>query len=232
MQKYFVHKNNQPEGPFSIEELKAQKITSDTMVWFEGAEDWQKASEIIELSELIKSIPPPLKNKSNAKPPKIESNRITTTDDLKTPKKNSKTPLLFAGFVIILILVFWYIYSSQQESEYLIKSRLQDQQEVLEQQENQIQEQQQIESSRIEEQNAVQNQKRINERRRIKESLQYDYDQALLSLKSANLKLDEIQKFVMLRTKAEKEQQIEDQLQVILSWENEVARLKRELRKY
>ena len=232
MQKYFIHKDNKPHGPFSIEELKSENITSDSMIWFEGAEDWQKASEIKELNELIKSIPPPLKNKSNSKPPRMESNRITTTEDLKIPRKKSKTPILFAGFVIILISAFWYIYSSQQESEYVIKSKLQNQQEVLVNQENKIREQQQIETSRIEEQNAIQNQKRSNERKRIKESLKYEYDQALVSLQAANLQLDEIQKFVMLRTKAQKQQEIENQLQVILSWENEVARLKRELRKY
>ena len=61
MSKFFIHKYDQQQGPFTIDELKDLKITRETMVWFEGADDWKKAVEIEELQEIFKVVPPPLK---------------------------------------------------------------------------------------------------------------------------------------------------------------------------
>ena len=66
--EFFIIKNNIQQGPFSLEELRSQNITSDTLVWAEGMEQWTPAWKVEELKPLFyaelsktgKPTPPPL----------------------------------------------------------------------------------------------------------------------------------------------------------------------------
>ena len=60
MKKYFYSNGKEKFGPFSFEELKNENITKDTLIWFEGLEDWKSAKEIGEFEEIFKLIPPPI----------------------------------------------------------------------------------------------------------------------------------------------------------------------------
>lgn len=60
MKKYFYSDGKEKFGPFSFEELKNEKITKDTLIWFEGLEDWKSAKDISEFEEIFKLIPPPI----------------------------------------------------------------------------------------------------------------------------------------------------------------------------
>mgnify|MGYP002682993735 CR=1 FL=1 len=60
MKKYFYSDGKDKFGPFSFEELKNENITKDTLIWFEGLEDWKQAKEIGEFEEILKLIPPPI----------------------------------------------------------------------------------------------------------------------------------------------------------------------------
>jgi len=60
MKKYFYSDGKEKFGPFSFEELKYKPITKDTLIWFEGLEDWKPAKDIIEFEEIFKLIPPPI----------------------------------------------------------------------------------------------------------------------------------------------------------------------------
>lgn len=99
MSNFYIHKDDQQKGPFTIEELKDLKITRETMVWFEGADDWKKAVEIEELKEVIKSIPPPIvdiKIKDETQP----------ASEVNSPYKNKGVILVI--FAVLLISGFWY----------------------------------------------------------------------------------------------------------------------------
>lgn len=69
MKKYFLHNWSEPNGPFSISDLKSKRITSNTEVWCEGFTNWTNAEQIDELKSLFsKTVPPPLvQPKSTAK---------------------------------------------------------------------------------------------------------------------------------------------------------------------
>jgi hypothetical protein len=61
--QYFYIKNKKEIGPLSFTEI-SDLITSDTIVWREGMEDWKKAKEIDDFSEILatkefKPTPPP-----------------------------------------------------------------------------------------------------------------------------------------------------------------------------
>ena len=49
MKKYFYSDGNEKHGPLSLDELKQEKITNDTLIWFEGLDDWTKAKYVLEL---------------------------------------------------------------------------------------------------------------------------------------------------------------------------------------
>lgn len=62
MSKYFYTDGVSRFGPFSKDELKAQKITRSTKVWFFGLEHWTELNKIKELNDIFVAIPPELKH--------------------------------------------------------------------------------------------------------------------------------------------------------------------------
>jgi hypothetical protein len=60
MKKYFYSDEKEKFGPFSLEELKKEKITKETLIWFQGLDDWKPARDIDEIIEIFELIPPPI----------------------------------------------------------------------------------------------------------------------------------------------------------------------------
>jgi hypothetical protein len=61
MKEYFFLKGKDQNGPFTVEQLADKGLTSETLIWAEGMENWQKLKDIPELAQTIKpkSVPPP-----------------------------------------------------------------------------------------------------------------------------------------------------------------------------
>lgn len=221
MQKFYIHKDNQQLGPFSIVELRDLNITRDTMVWYEGAENWKKAIEIEELKEIFKSIPPPLETSKSSSPPPLNNNIANeerkVVEEKKIEKKGSK--MLFGIIAFILAIgIGAMVYSNQQAKSSEIQRQLDEQRIKIQEQEN-------IEAARIAEEERIKREAEL-------EALNYEYNQAIIKLKAANIHLEDIKKFKLLRTASEKQAEVESQLEVIRSWEMEVDRLKKEIQKY
>jgi hypothetical protein len=210
MSKFHIYKDEQQQGPFTLDELRDLKITRETMVWFEGEDNWKAAVEIEELKEIFKSIPPPMvatKNEDKTKP----------VSEAKSLWKNN-------GIILVVLAVLlnsglgYYIFTSQQAKEVEMLRQIKEQK-------IKIQELADIEAARLLKEQA-------EKQRQELEALKYEYNQAITNLRAAEIKLNEIQKFQLLRTPSEKEQQIQEQLGYIRSWENEVDRLKKEIYKF
>lgn len=58
MKKYFYSNGQDKEGPFSIEELKIEDIKPDTLIWYEGLDDWTPAIDIEEVKFILELNPP------------------------------------------------------------------------------------------------------------------------------------------------------------------------------
>lgn len=58
MKKYFYSNDNQKSGPYSFEELKNENIKKETLIWFEGLDDWTKAEYVLEIKEILELSPP------------------------------------------------------------------------------------------------------------------------------------------------------------------------------
>ena len=215
MSKFFIHKDEQQQGPFTTDELKDIKITRETMVWFEGEENWKAAVEIEELQEIFKSIPPPLVDK------KIEDPKKTIDEEKPSRKKKGLTLAVIVVLVIGALGAYWYTIQQAKQVEML---------QQIEEQKIKIQELEDIKADRlaIEQKNAA-----IASQRQLEfESLYNELNQAITNLRAAEIRLNEIQEFRLLRTPSKKQQQIQQQLDYIMAWENEVDRLKMEIDKY
>lgn len=110
MKKYFLHNGTENSGPFDLDELKAKSITKTTPVWFEGMENWKYAGKIDELSCVFTVVPPPISSfKTAPSTPK--------TEQKKEPRKIiglSKTNF-FAILIVIVILVGINVLNTFQE---------------------------------------------------------------------------------------------------------------------
>ena len=60
--QYYIALNGKQEGPFSLEKIKAYiedtTITKETLVWTQGMQEWEEASEV--LKQHFSKMPPPL----------------------------------------------------------------------------------------------------------------------------------------------------------------------------
>jgi GYF domain 2 len=57
---FFVILNDERRGPFALEELAAQGLEHDSLVWYAGRRAWTRADELPVLDELLLTIPPPI----------------------------------------------------------------------------------------------------------------------------------------------------------------------------
>ena len=227
MQKYFLHKDGRQVGPYTKEDLAQIRITRDTMLWFDGLVDWQEAGTIEELADLFRNQPPPFIPKNDTQPPHRDPQEKPRDMGKKNAELLKKSSLIYAAIGVVVIgMVAFILNENQKAKANQLQEKLKTQQEQIEQQRNQ---QQALEDA----------QQRAEEERIAAEERQKQYDKvnrryaiAVNNLKEAQIKLDKIQEFHFLRTFSEKEAQIENQLKVVESWENEVDRLKNELSQF
>lgn len=219
MQKYFLHKDGRQLGPYSKEELKQIGITRDTMLWCEGLPDWIEAKDIEELADLFRNQPPPFREKTTSPPPFSKTSSDDRSSNVAMKEKTNGYSIIWLIIGTLLISgIGYFIYGSQRMKKDVMQNQIDTQQQYLDQQ----QAEQEAEQERLAEE----------ARQREIQKLKRRYDEAVTRLRAANLKLDQLQEFHFLRTPSEKQAQIENQLEVIRSWENELENVKNRLNQY
>ncbi len=115
--KYYLHDGEQQTGPFLLEDLEQHTLTSTTMVWYKGLDDWQEAGRIDELLPVInhtqphhvEDVPPPFKNTvSKTTPPPFQTKQPVA------PVKSSSGAGRIGWIVGLLILAGLIIFAVQQ----------------------------------------------------------------------------------------------------------------------
>lgn len=53
MQSYYIFRNYQKEGPFSLEDLRGQQLPDNTLVWRSGMQHWMPAADVAELTDIF-----------------------------------------------------------------------------------------------------------------------------------------------------------------------------------
>ena len=55
MRIYYLNRNQEFLGPYSLDDLRSQPITKDDVIWKDGAPDWVHAEELEEFACMFKS---------------------------------------------------------------------------------------------------------------------------------------------------------------------------------
>ena len=86
MSKYYLHDGSENSGPFTIEELKQNKITRNTPIWYEGIDDCKEAGTIEELKSLFPVIIMSISNPGSANKKSNFRKRETKCSNCKKEK--------------------------------------------------------------------------------------------------------------------------------------------------
>lgn len=69
MKLYYYANGTDSLGPFTLDELKTKDISSTTLIWHDGLENWTPANQVEEVKAFISQSPPPLYAPANIPPP-------------------------------------------------------------------------------------------------------------------------------------------------------------------
>lgn len=70
--RYFIVRDGRQVGPLTMAQLQNQRISAETLCWYENLSGWTKAQDLPELSYLLDNPPPP---------PSLESQRKANQSD-------------------------------------------------------------------------------------------------------------------------------------------------------
>jgi uncharacterized protein (TIGR02145 family) len=104
MKEFYYSIEKEQFGPFSLEELKEKKITTEVLVWHEGLENWTKASDIEELAGILKTLPPPLPQMHIAQLPPLP-NANTSLRGIIKDKRGLLIGILVAALIICCLII-------------------------------------------------------------------------------------------------------------------------------
>ncbi len=85
--QYFIVRNGEQQGPFSIEELRQQGITSETLVWAEGMDQWMAAWQVDELRDITGE----RKSMATPPPPPIAEQQVYTQKPPTKPAPHKRS---------------------------------------------------------------------------------------------------------------------------------------------
>ena len=121
MRKYFYTDGVSKFGPFSKDELKSQKISRSTKVWFYGLDKWVEMSEISDLDDITTTIPPELKSLNVPTENKIKDSEhkpLKKTIPVYPKPNKSKLIKWIFGFAILIFISCVIVKLVQKQTEF------------------------------------------------------------------------------------------------------------------
>lgn len=91
MKKYFYSDGNEKHGPVSLDELKQENITNDTLIWFQGLNEWTPAKNLDEMRPILELIPPPITILENE--PEVIKQEEAPIEKEKPEKQDKSAPI-------------------------------------------------------------------------------------------------------------------------------------------
>ena len=224
MKTYYIHNGTENSGPFTLEELRAKKITKTTLVWFEGMDEWKYAGDIDELKSILAVIPPPLKNI----PPLPKEEKEVASQTIFGLEKST----FFLTFGILILIIGTLIFNNYQENRSLDFEQKNRQTEFHNQQMEQQQKEIDEQKIQTEIQNKIDAEKIARERKDSINNRLFEIKK-ILAINNTNLeddknKLADAKDFKLLRTTNERDEEINLIENEIIHWQNEIKKLENE----
>jgi len=102
MKHYFYSDGKEKHGPISLDELRQREISKDTLIWFEGLDDWTPAKNLDEIKSILELQPPPISNEEENVSNKAAEMGTNTTESLRSqneaaPNGMFSNPFSFNG---------------------------------------------------------------------------------------------------------------------------------------
>jgi len=233
MKNYYIEVNGQHSEPLTFEELKTRSLTLDTLIWFEGMEEWTKAGNIPELAGLFRNIPPPIQKTATTPPPPPPPPTPATPPVYHTPLQSSPSGIfkkaLIGGFMIVVLVVLVFSFADDTQSKVQTQTeentqQLEQQQQLIDEQNAKIAEQERLEKERQE------RERKANIEAQIKD-ISSQLNTAYNNVTKARQQVNDATAFQLLRSRSERNDQINEATEVLTSWEAEVKRLEGELQR-
>jgi len=227
MKKYFLHDGTESSGPFDFEELKAKRITKKSPVWFEGMENWKYAGEIDELTPLFVVMPPPIAS-FEATPPKPKMEQKRKPRRIVGLSKNT----FWIGSGILVLLVFTYFFNSMQEKrdrelkQKNYKTEVENYQYLKEQKEAEKQKIIEAEAEKAAAERMSEEKKQTYNNRILE--IQKTIEDYQANIEITDKKLKNASGFKVLRTEAEKKEQLNLLQNEIANYKSEIEQLQKE----
>lgn len=129
MKQYYIIRNEQQAGPYTLEELAEMGITPDTIVWTEGMTDWAPARQVSELASLFTTTaqtPPSYSAPSYGAPQYHSAPQYNRPPQYSRPTEQPPMPPTYLAWSIAVTIlcclvggIVAIVYSSQVSSRYI-----------------------------------------------------------------------------------------------------------------
>ncbi len=130
MMYYYIFVNKEQQGPYTLEELRTRHITSDTLVWREGMEQWMPAWQVADLRSLFESAaqptPPPMQQTADSAHTQQCEQPLQQEQPKPQPKRSGCSKLLLSLLVVVALIVFTLVATcpSRQEHQEAVKKEV------------------------------------------------------------------------------------------------------------
>ena len=121
MKEYFYSDGGKKNGPLSLEELKRENISKETLIWFEGLDDWKPAGDLDDMKPILELQPPSILSNEKNESIEPEEKAVEVSDKNEsqgrpTVKGMFSSPFSFDGRIRrtefgISLIIYWIVLS-------------------------------------------------------------------------------------------------------------------------
>lgn len=120
MTNFYTYNGLERQGPFTLEQLRDQKIAPSLMVWKEGFSEWKRADQVPELSILFPKFPDfPEEPRLKATAPQAPESFAYSAGHAVTKRR---TWVIAAISILLFVVIAGFVLNKRSQSSMLLQS--------------------------------------------------------------------------------------------------------------